>query len=641
MTRSLKSSDGSGAKRFRMQLKFEQLGLVGATELQFGFTSGMNVISGPIGSGKTSLWRLMRFALGTRRPSVVPPEVASFVKSVSGQIELDAGRAHILRPFVTTDTALVNVDLDGRSDVLPARESTSLSDETFDGWMLKQLGLPSVQVRQRRSDPESPLIPLSLADFLEWCFLEQDVLETGLFNAADFYTESKRRYVFEYVYGLADLELASAEAELSEVLTQLGTLQHRHGIIKDFLDRAGVAAREDVSRRIGSIDAEREQLLGLQPRLDGSVDREVRQSVQLLDGQLSALDQEVRSETKAVEDLGSLAAQLRTQVARLNRAILAGTALVDFEFVDCPRCGQALPSRDVSQCVLCGQSEVRTVDTSQLRQEQRRLESQLEETRSLIDARRALVVELGRRQESTRGKRVELARRLDELTLRYVSDRQTALETQARRLGELDAERLRYLELERMYGGLEAFAESHRRLQERANVLRALIDEKRAARRSRQGVLDELAAIMAEVLDRLGVAPLQGQMRDVVFDTSTYQPRVEGRFFESLSSAGLRVVFNLAHAVTHHIYAGRHHESPLPRLLVIDGPRKNLGTLGYDVSVGDEIYRVLINLAELPEMDTQIVVFDNGFPDFAAPYVRRSFDLQHRLIPVTNIQQSF
>jgi len=45
--------------------------------------------------------------------------------------------------------------------------------------------------------------------------------------------------------------------------------------------------------------------------------------------------------------------------------------------------------------------------------------------------------------------------------------------------------------------------------------------------------------------------------------------------------------------------------------------------------------------AELPEMDTQVVVFDNGFPDFAAPYVRRSFDLQHRLIPVSNIQQSF
>jgi len=617
-----------------MRLKVERISLLGAVPLPFDLGPGMNAIVGPIHSGKTSLWRLMRFSIGAGWPAIVTPEMRQFVKSIDARIALDGGYARVLRQFVSTDTALVNVDFAGETQVLPAREPTSLSAETYAGWMLNHLGLPSVQVRQRRRDPESPLIPLSLSDFLEWCFLEQDVLERGLFNASEGYLEAKRRYVFEYIYQLSDTELSRAEAELSEVLNQLGVLQQRYQVIRQFLSNADVVNLAEARRRLIAIEDERNRIIGDRVPGDSSPAQEVRSKVLALDAELNALEGEARAEDRGVQDLRTLAAQLTTQVARVNRAILAGSALVDFDFVECPRCGQDLPSREASACSLCGQPDRPTLDVGQLREEQRRLQGQLEETRGLVDLRSQAVEQIRQRQSHLVGERGATARRLEELTSRYVSDRQETLESQARRLGEIDAERVRYTELERMYAGLENLTAGQEDLSRRRAELEALIDRKRAERAQRRDVFRELETIMTEVLERIGLQPFRGTAHNVEIDRSTYEPQIEGRTFESLSSGGLRVVVNLAHAIAHHIYAGRHHDSALPRLLVIDSPRKNLGHYGYDTSVGDRLYELFIELGETSELDTQVVIFDGGVPTFAAEYIRQEFDEEHRLFPL-------
>jgi hypothetical protein len=92
---------------------------------------------------------------------------------------------------------------------------------------------------------------------------------------------------------------------------------------------------------------------------------------------------------------------------------------------------------------------------------------------------------------------------------------------------------------------------------------------------------------------------------------------------------------NVAHAIAHHLYAARHPETALPNLLVIDSPRKNLGQEGYDISIGDALYRLFIELSEGPLSHIQVILMDNGVPDFAAEYVARHFTLEDRLIPVS------
>ena len=616
-----------------MRLRLDQVELVGTTTVPVTFRPGLSVVAGPIQTGKTSLWRLMRFVLGTRKPENNPPEVEAFVKAVGASLQVGDRNAQILRPFVSTDTSLVDVVLPGDAMLLPARRLVPASDLTYAGWMMQELGLPQVEVRRRRTDPESELEPLSLADFLEWCFLEQDALEVGLFNAVDSFHEAKRRYVFEYLYGIADIDLATAEAELSLALRELGGLEQREKVISAFLKEANVDSREAAHQRIQNIDVELKDLgsRGPSDELSGEA-RSLRERILDLDQQIGELERQARIEAGTAAEMATLAAQLRTQLTRLNRAVVSEAVLIDFEFEECPRCGQQLPERDPHDCRLCGQHLEPRGTKTDLLGERERVIAQLDETLELHEARQKTAASLRQQQVDLRSRRVDLSEQLEAQTARFVSDRQSRLEAESRRLGELSAERQRYVELERLYDSFQSLGSAHASLRQRVAELRARVDDMRAANRSRDAVFVELEGILSDVLDRLGVIPL-GPVRDIRIDRMTYEPTFEGRSFESLSSGGLRVVTNIAHAVAHHIFATRHPESRLPRLLVIDSPRKNLGREGYDVSIGDRLYELLIGLAEDSANDTQVILMDNGTPDFAAEFVVRHLDLADRLIP--------
>src|SRR5688500_10438839 len=123
-----------------MRLRFKSIELVGPRTVRYEFEPGLNLIVGPMETGKTSLWRLMKFLLGTHRPEDNPPEVSQFVGAVSGQFEIGHRDVSVIRPYTSTDTALVEVRSNTDFALLPARRATPASPQTYASWMLKELG---------------------------------------------------------------------------------------------------------------------------------------------------------------------------------------------------------------------------------------------------------------------------------------------------------------------------------------------------------------------------------------------------------------------------------------------------------------------------------------------------------------------
>jgi hypothetical protein len=371
-----------------MHLRFSRIELVGSATVGIDFRPGFNVVAGPIQTGKTSLWRLMRFALATRKPNDNPPEIEAFVKAVGANLTVGDEECRILRPFVATPTSLVDVITPTDALLLPARAGTPQYDETYASWMMQKLALPQVEVRRRRTDPESELEPLSLADFLEWSFLKQDALELGFFNAEDSFRETKRRYVFEYVYGISDPILAEAEGRLSFLLREASALEQRNRIIKEFLRESGVASREEVRERIEQVDLNRNQIVLVKTTPpDDDRARSLRSELIQLDKNLSELEFRADAETGSANDLRTLEAQLRTQMMRLNRAIVSDMILVDFAFEECPSCGQSVPERPNDSCPLCAQALHNQMNRSDLLGERERVIAQLGETLELRQSR--------------------------------------------------------------------------------------------------------------------------------------------------------------------------------------------------------------------------------------------------------------
>jgi hypothetical protein len=111
-------------------------------------------------------------------------------------------------------------------------------------------------------------------------------------------------------------------------------------------------------------------------------------------------------------------------------------------------------------------------------------------------------------------------------------------------------------------------------------------------------------------------------------------PMVGGRSFDNLSSQGLKVLVNVAHALAHHetaIELGL----KLPGILIIDGPTGNIGRDGDDLERVESIYSYLIEVSRKFGDQLQIIVADNDIPGAAEGFVRLRLTDDDRLVPTS------
>ena len=102
----------------------------------------------------------------------------------------------------------------------------------------------------------------------------------------------------------------------------------------------------------------------------------------------------------------------------------------------------------------------------------------------------------------------------------------------------------------------------------------------------------------------------------VTINRENYLPILDGRRFNELSSQGLKVLVNVAHALAHQrtsIALG----IPLPNILFIDGLTSNVGREGLDTERIKAVYRVLAETSEHLGYQLQIIVSDSNIPEEA------------------------
>ena len=217
-------------------LRIERIELVGGNR-QIEFDPSFGIIKGSITTGKTTTVRLLKALLG-RVPDHLPPETG-VIRSVRGRTSINGQTWVIDRPLVTTKTAMVSVsrrevptvepvlergeeaeeleaDGVGPDDELvvetlrlPADTPTATESRTFQAWVLDRLGLPQVSVPRARTDVTSPPTPVTINDWLIYCVIKDDEIDTAVFGHRDVFIDRKRRAVFELVYGIYDEEMAS------------------------------------------------------------------------------------------------------------------------------------------------------------------------------------------------------------------------------------------------------------------------------------------------------------------------------------------------------------------------------------------------------------------------------------------------
>jgi hypothetical protein len=330
-----------------------------------------------------------------------------------------------------------------------------------------------------------------------------------------------------------------------------------------------------------------------------------------------------------------LLAQLEAQSSRLTKAIVAGEHLLDIEFVICPRCGASIDQGRAgsSLCCLCLQEPQPTLKKEELIQEQERIHSQITETKELIEARENAAINLEKTIDQNGKERARLAEELDFRTKTYLSDTTQRIvgHTQIREAIKARVQRLEdYVALLDKLGQLLGEITE---LERRKTEIDAKLQIAEGRWTKAESCIQHVETRFHEIL-QIFQAPRFDIGSDRI-DRQTFLPIYDGRRFDDLSSQGLKVLVNVAHALAHQL-TSIDLGIPLPNILFIDGLTSNIGHEGEDLERVRGIYKYLVFLSEKLGDKLQIIVADNDIPNIATDFIRIRLSETDRLIPSSN-----
>ena len=143
-----------------MRAKISSISLIGA-ERKYRFDNGLNIITGPIATGKTTLLRCIRGVFGSGLQNF-PREAKEMISSIASEVEFGTSAFNLVRPFTTTKTA--KIDIAGQNETLrlPALQATSSLDITYTRWLLEKLNLPLLEVPTAPTRTDSDFSPVSI-----------------------------------------------------------------------------------------------------------------------------------------------------------------------------------------------------------------------------------------------------------------------------------------------------------------------------------------------------------------------------------------------------------------------------------------------------------------------------------------------
>lgn len=614
----------------------ERLALAGtARAVEFG--PGLNVIVGPIATGKSSLMRLLRVALGGEY-SGISPEVDENVVELAAQLVIGDADYSVRRRLVTTPTAPVEVAGADEAAVLPALRPAPGDQLSYGDWLLGKLDLPRLEVPSAPTRPgESSTVRVTINDYLRYCRVTQEEIDVDVLGSSQWFKDNKRRVVFRILYGGFDADVAMLQQRLREVQSELRGLQGDTTAFARFLAGTPFANRAALDEELARAVQHRDELHAAAqatvteaahvPEAQG-----VRQQLVEADARLAGLRAEGVRERRSAEEHLQLRNQLQTQAGRLTRAIVAGDAFFDFEFRVCPRCGNPVDTHRAADdtCYLCLQPEPQARSRDDLVREQARIGVQIAETEQLVANHELRAAELEAATAAEADRRAALGAQLDQLLEVFVSDRaaQTAERAAAHAAAEADIERLtEYLSVFAKYDAERA------RIDELEAESQAINSELEQAERLDSTAEQRIAALQdrfAFFVEAIGIPEFAGHPRAAI-DRSDYQPIVNGRKLDG-HSAGVRVLINVAHLLAHHV-AAADLGLPLPGVLLIDGITKNIGTAEYDAERINNVWNQLLDLDSVRGDDLQIIVAANDIPENVTPHVVLELSEQDRLIP--------
>ena len=566
---------------------------------------------------------------------------------VGVQLQVSVGNTALLIERNPNNATSVEVSWDrdgemGRENLpLAAGEQPVVGNEIYNlsDFLLRCLGMPVLKVRKRKGDPESALQRLSFRDFYKFCYLDQPDLDSSFFLLDQPIRQEKSKDVLRYVLGFHSDRLNELQADLSEVRQSQRTMREAAKQIDEFLRRYGFASKE-------AIEAEIDKLNGEEEKLDEEIENQSRHHLPAStvaeedQALIDVLSDAIASKTEANADIekrlkeqDSLISEFIAMKFKIARSSTASELLKGAAFHACPACGTEVGQKsDGMHCVLCKSdladapggferdSAVMERDLSDRIDDLKRSVQRLKRSRDRQNEE--LGVLTTKRTDAQR--RVDIARR--QVESEYMK-RARHLES---RRGEVRERRRLLLRIMGMPGEVEAKMKEADAQSTRISELERNIQTEQGRFDAGRHNVNALEKNFHALLRAIHFPEIKADDK-VVLNQRTWFPYVHPKGNESLAwtfsdagSGGKMVLFKICFALALHQTAAQRH-LPLPRLIVIDSPMKNI-TPDINPEIFHNFYSALYRLLEGDLESWQCIMIDQTFfepPETLKDYFER------------------
>lgn len=600
------------------------------SEERVRFSSRVSFFHGEMSTGKSTIAELIDYCFGGSLQKT--PAIQSELVGV--QLQAVADETSLLIERNPSSTASVEVTWESKSDAgrenlpLIAGERPIVGEDIYNysDFLLRHLGSPLLKVRKRKGDPESTLQRLSFRDFYKFCYLDQPDLDSSFFLLEQPIRMEKSKDVLRYILGFHSDRLNELQNELSEVRQLQRAMREAAKQIDEFLQRYEFNSKDKIAFEIDRLNDEEEKLdaeiedqskIGLP---SATVVEEDQSEVGRLTEAIASKADAVFEIRRRLQEQESLIAEFIAMKFKLVRSSTASELLKGAEFQACPACGtEVAPKSDSVHCVLCksdledapggfgSDSAVMERDLSDriddLKRSVQRLKRSHERQAAELDG-----LTLSRSEAQLR---VDNARR--QFESEYIK-RARRLES---RRGAIKERRALFVRIKGMPDEVEAKLKQADQLSVRISELERDIQSEQGRFEDGRANVRSLEKNFHRLLRAIHFPEIKEDDR-VFLNQRTWFPYVHPKGNEALSwtfsdagSGGKMVLFKICFALALHVTAAQR-ELPLPRILVIDSPMKNI-TPDINPEIFENFYRELYRLLSTDLKTWQCIIIDQTY----------------------------
>ncbi|MGE6260714.1 AAA family ATPase [Heyndrickxia sporothermodurans] len=605
----------------------EKLILIGFRKnYEVHFKKGLNFISGPMSTGKSSIAEMINYAFGSEKHKAYI-EIGKSCKDIQLDFWIGEKKFRIVRPLFDFNRPVKlfqwnedDEEFDKSFDLLEI--DTPANKDSLSAFLLNEIGLPDIIVANQH---------FSFRDLFKYSYVKQSTIDSeNLLMEKTSGSNLKRKPTFEIIFNIYNELLGDLKQQLKEKLKFIDFLSNKRMGVYEFLKEMNMLndkTFQEEKKRLKKLLLEENNKLR-EIKASGKYDESLTMG---LEGEISNLKEKINNlniaildKEKHIDKLLLLRNQYSSEIQKIEFILEGSLILNSYNFDLCPSCLN--PVSPKSGCTLCGSEfkDLSTEETKVFKSELLRLKRKLNSLIVFMDQQGELLTKLQEDRKITVQDLHVKQRELDHLINHYISPYFEQIQQINYEIGKINNN---LDQLEKNLSVVNQFSKITQDILEEEKLrdkLQKRIDTLEKEKITKKDVIKNLSELFYEILKEFSFPKLS----NAYIGESNYLPYVRGVKYDELGSGGAITMTTMAYFLSIALLnlKNKNHLG----LLIIDSPRKNLGA---DSKIDDEfkdeeIFNSIIKYfaalkdntdkdkTEKPIEDIQLIVINNGNPDF-------------------------